>query len=145
MATRGKPVVSRETLTAEEESKGVITEEKASFGADLEALWKANGETINTVMRTNEAVMRGMIALSQEAFEFGNTRVRENLEMAQPLSKCHDLEEALNVQSSFFQSATQEYLTESANLMKLMTEISQDCWAPMEDRTKQALRELNSS
>ena len=41
MATRGKPVVSRETLTAEEESKGVITEEKASFGADLEALWKA--------------------------------------------------------------------------------------------------------
>ena len=144
MATRGKPAVSRETSAAEVESKAVFSD-KASLGPELEALWKMNGETIETVMRTNEAMMRGMIALSQEVFEFGNTRIRENLEQAQSLSKCHDLEAALNVQSSFFQSATQEYLTESANLMKLMTEISQDCWAPMEDRTKQALRELNSS
>lgn len=144
MPTRGKPVVSRETSAAEEESKAVVSE-KASLGPELEALWQVNGETMNTIMRTNEAVMRGMIALSQEVFEFGNTRIRENLERAQSLSKCHDLEEALNVQSGFVQSATQEYLTESANLMKLMSEISQDCWAPTEDRTKQALQELSSS
>lgn len=104
---------------------------------------KSNGETMNTLVKANEAALRGLVALSQEILEFGNARLRENLDRTQSLSKCRDLEEALNVQSGFFQSATEQYLKESANLMKLMTDISQEYWAPVEDRTKEVLEELS--
>jgi len=142
MASRRQQTSSRSTSAAEPASKPVESAESA-FGPEFEALVKSNGETMNTLVKANEAALRGLVALSQEILEFGNARLRENLDRTQSLSKCRDLEEALNVQSGFFQSATEQYLKESANLMKLMTDISQEYWAPVEDRTKEVLEELS--
>lgn len=144
MAAKGKPSEGQDPSAAEEQHQ-MAAPEKAALGSELEALWHTNGEAWNTIMRTNEAVLKGMITLSKEMFDFGNLRFRENLERAQSLAQCHDLEEALKVNSDFFHSTTQEYLTESANLMKLMSEISEECWTPFEDQTKQALREIRPS
>ncbi len=144
MAAKGKPSDRRDTSVLEEQDPLTVPG-KPEFGSETEAMWHTNGETWNTIMRTNEAVMRGMIALSKEMFDFGSLRLRENVERAQSLAKCHDLEEALKVNSEFFHVTTQEYLTESANLVKLMTEISEECWTPLEDQTKQTLSELSPS
>ncbi len=102
-----------------------------------------NTQNLEAFVRANEAIMGGMAALSSEIHAFGNNRLRENIERSESLISCNDAEEAFRIQWDFFQSATQQYLDQTNNMLAIMAKITGDFWSPVEERTKEALRGLN--
>ena len=102
-----------------------------------------NKQNLETFVQANEAIMNGMAALSSEMLVFGNKRLRENIERSESLMSCNDAEEAFRIQWDYFQSATQQYLDQTNDMLAIMAKITGDFWAPVEERTKEALRGLN--
>ncbi len=102
-----------------------------------------NTQNLEAFVRANEAIMSGMAALSSEMHAFGNNRLRENIERSESLMSCNDAEEAFRIQWDFFQSATQQYLDQTNSMLSIMAKMTGDFWAPVEERTNEALRGLN--
>lgn len=107
-----------------------------------QALLASNGANAEAFMTATESVMKGVTAMNQEVMSFGQRRLEENVECSKTLMQCKCLEDAFKVQCDFIETATKQYLEESNQLLKTMTEIAQTSWAPVQDRTKQALHDL---
>ncbi len=101
------------------------------------------GEDLEAFVQANEAIMKGMAALNSEILAFGNKRARENVERSESLAGCEDLEEALRIQWEFLQSATQQYLDQTNNLLVIMARMTGDFWTPLEEHTRESLQVLN--
>ena len=106
-----------------------------------DATLDGNREGFELFIQSNEAIMSGMAALSAEMIEFGNRRIRENIACSESLSHCSEAEEALRVQYEFYQAATQQYLDQTNRMLNLMTKITGDFWAPLQERTFVAMTE----
>ncbi len=102
-----------------------------------------NTQNLEVFVRANEAIMNGMAALNSDMHAFGNKRLRESVERSESLMSCNDAEEAVRIQWDFFQTATQQYLDQTNNMLGIMAKITGDFWTPVEERTKEALRGLN--
>ncbi len=102
-----------------------------------------NTQNFEAFVRANEAIMNGMAALNSDMHAFGNKRLRENVERSESLVSCNDSEEAFRIQWDFFQSATQQYLDQTNNMLAIMAKMTGDYWAPVQERTNEALRGLN--
>ena len=74
---------------------------------------------------------------------FGTNRLRENIERSESLAGCKDPEQAFRVQFNFLEAATQQYLEQANNMMTIMTTLTRAFWAPLQERTSEALRDLN--
>lgn len=117
------------------------TEKLEETGArmGMETLMATNGEMLRAVMKANEAALEGAVAVGREIMEFGTARVQRDLETQGSLMRCKDAEEAYRVQFDYAREATQQYFEEASKLMNLTAQITRDCWAPIEDRTRAAL------
>ena len=98
---------------------------------------------MEAVIKANEAFASGVASLSREMFEFAGKRVSETLSHSESFAQCKDAGEAFQLNYAFAQKATQQYLEEANRLFALTGEISRQCWAPLEERTRQALQEAN--
>lgn len=96
----------------------------------------ANGEALAAMLRANEVLFQGLTAMQREIIEFGNARLRQDLETQEALSQCGDLQEAFRMQADFAQKALQQYSEETAKLMELSAKIGRDCWSPLADATR---------
>lgn len=108
-----------------------------------EALVGSNGENVSAVMSAGEAMLAGMAEVSQEMMTFAGDRLRQDIEIAEDFSKVKSPEELFEKQCSFAQRAAQQYAEETSKLLAMMARIQQSCWAPMQERTKVALHDLN--
>ncbi len=122
-----------------QKSSGV---EQAAERSDVEAFLDEDSGNLKAFIESNEAIMNGMATLSAELMAFGTKRLRANIERTETLTGCRDAEQAFRVQCEFFESATQEYLDQANNVMKLMAAMTRAFWAPLEEQTKEALRDL---
>lgn len=120
-------------------SGGSGTLEAPDYGNLLER----NGENLKAVIRANEAVLDGMAALSRELMDFGSARLRHDMEASESLLQCRDPEQAFRMQCEFARAATEQYFQEANKLMSIAAKVARDCWTPLEDRTRAALREAN--
>ena len=100
-------------------------------------------DDLNALVQANEAVMKGMAVLSSELMDFGNRRLREYTKRSESLVGCKDAEEAFRIQWDFAQSATQQYLDQTNNLLTVLAKMTEDFWAPLQEHTRQALRDLD--
>lgn len=100
----------------------------------------ANGEALEAMVKANEAMLQGLVAMQRELMEFGNARLRQDLETQEVLSHCSDLQEAYRVQAEFAQKAMQHYAQETAKLIELSTKIGCECWGPLEDASRAAMK-----
>ncbi len=98
------------------------------------------GEDLEAFVQANEAIMKGMAALNSEVLAFGNKRARENLERSESLAGCGDVEQALRIQWEFLESATQQYLDQTNNLLAIMAKAAGDFWTPLQEHTRESLR-----
>lgn len=114
---------------------------QAAEQPEQDATFDGNRESFELFIQSNEAIMSGMAALSAEMIDFGNRRMRENIACSESLSHCSDAEQALRVQYDFYQAATQQYLDQTSRMLTLMTKLTGDFWAPLQDRTIAAMRE----
>jgi hypothetical protein len=124
-------------------SEKPMKSEEAALQANVEALVASNGETMKAVMKANESMFGSMAAINREIFDFGSTRLRHDIETSRSLMGCKDAEEAFRLQCDFTRAAAQQYFEEAGKLMNLTAEFTRDYWAPIEDRTKEALHDLN--
>ncbi len=102
-----------------------------------------NSGDLEAYLQANKAIMKGMAVLSSEMMDFGNRQLHEFTKRSESLVGCKDAEEAFRIQCDFAQSATQLYLDQSNNLVTILAKMTEDCWAPLQEHTKQALRGLN--
>ena len=117
-----------------------VESEQAGETFDLGAFARSNGEAFETFIKANQAMMGGWAALNQELMSFTDRRLREGFERTESLIGCSNPEDAFKLQCGFAKTAGEDYVAETQKLMGLMMEISRDCWAPVEDRTRQALQ-----
>ena len=92
-------------------------------------------------VEVNAAIKDGMAALSAEILSFGNKRLNANLEWSQSLVACKDAEQAFRVHTEFFESAVRQYLNQANNVMAIMASMTGGVWAPLEEQTKESLRQ----
>ena len=117
--------------------------EKAVAREGLDVFIANNGENWKAVMRAGEVMLEGMSALGREMMEFGNTRFRHDVETSESLMKCRGADEAFRLQCDFMREATQQYFEEAGKLTQLTARLTRECWAPIEDRTRAAIKEMN--
>ena len=96
----------------------------------------ANGEALAAMIKANEAMLAGYVAMQQEIAEFSNGRLRQDMENQEALTQCGDLQEAFRLQAEFAQKAMQQYAQETAKLIELSARIGRECWGPFEDATR---------
>ncbi len=101
-----------------------------------------NSDDLEAFLQANRAIMKGMAVLSSEMMDFGN-RLHEFTKRSESLVGCKDAEEAFRIQCDFAQSATQLYLDQSNNLLTVLAKTTEDFWAPLQEHTRRALRDLN--
>ncbi len=123
-----------------QKSSGV---ERAAERSDVEAFLDEDSGSLKAFVEANEAIMNGMATLSAEMMAFGTKRLRANLERTDTLTGCRDVEQAFRVQCEFFESATQQYLDQANQVMNIMAAMTGAFWTPLEEQTKDALRDLN--
>ncbi len=126
-----------------ESTKKDSASETATERLQHDALTDENTQSLEAFVQANEAIMNGMAALNSEMLAFGNTRLSENIERSESLMSCNDAEEAFRIQWDFFQSATQQYLDQTNNVLAIMAKMTGGFWAPVQERTKEALRGSN--
>jgi hypothetical protein len=107
--------------------------------------WADEGAaTVSAMLEASNALINGMILLSQEMFAFNDARWRDGYETSQRLMGCRDLSEAFGMQCDLARAARQQYFDETARLMSLAVDAAQSSWAPIEDCTKSALGRLKT-
>ena len=124
-----------------------VTAEATAQAFDFGEFAKSNQDAVQTVLAANQtmlaanqAMMNGWTALNQEIMAFADHRMREEFGRTESLFGCSGPEEALQVQASFVQAAGEDYVREAQKLMGMMRDISRDCWAPVEERTREAMK-----
>jgi len=113
--------------------------ERSEHEADIGEI----SDDLEAFVQANEVIMNAMAALSLEMLAFGNKRLRGNIECSESLVGCKDAEEAFRIQFDFAQSATQQYLNQTNNLLTTLAKMTGDFWAPLQEHTRRALRGLN--
>ena len=131
-----------QVLMTEGTGKGSASE-TATEHAEHHASSDESTQNVEAFVEANEAIMNGMAALNSEMLAFGNKRLSENIERSGSLMSCNDAEEAFRIQWDFLQSATQQYLDQTNDLLAIMAKMTGDFWAPVQERTNETLRGLN--
>ncbi len=103
-----------------------------------------NGATVNAVLEAGNAILQGWMTVSRELVEFSSARWREQIELSQRLLGCGDPTAAFDLQCEMARAARRQFFDEAAKLMDLAAKAAQSSWAPIENRTKQALGRLHS-
>ena len=128
-------------------AKTTIHTETAGNGSqtatELNGLFEANGVYLTAAMQASEAMLKGMTNLQHEMIDFASRRLKEGFRTSESLTGCRDAAQAYNLQCDFAHKATQQYLEETSKLITLAAEVTRDCLAPIEDRTRAALSQLS--
>ncbi len=102
-----------------------------------------NSGDLEAFLQANKAIMNGMAVLGSEMMDFSSRQLHEITKRSESLVGCKDAEEAFRIQYEFTQTATQQYLDQSNNLLTTLAKITEDFWGPLQEHTTQALRDLD--
>jgi hypothetical protein len=106
---------------------------------DLQAWMNMGNIAMSTLFRTNDAMMKGMVAWSQEMIDFTQMRFHEGAERSDYLFHCTDPLAALDLHRQFAVKATGQYLEEAGKLTTIAMRTAGLCWTPIEEGTREAL------
>ena len=87
--------------------------------SSYEALIGKNGENVTAAMSASEAMLAGMVEVSQEMMTFAGERLRQDLELAEEFSKAKSPEELFEKQCTFAQRAAQQYVEETSRRCRI--------------------------
>ena len=129
-------------ISRSEETAGkTFVLEQATESLNREFALPENSGDLEAFLQANEAIMKGMAALSSEMMDFSNRRLGE-FTKSESLVGCKDVDQAFRIQCEFAQTATQQYLDQTTNMLSIMTKMTQDFLNPLQELTRQALRDL---
>jgi len=118
---------------------------EAADTPEIAKVLDTNGDNLKAIMQANEAMLAGMAEFGREMIAFGNTRLRQDMATSESLMCCTDAEKAFRLQCDFARTTSEQYFVEADKLMKLANKMAQECWAPLESRTRAALDSVGKS
>ncbi len=143
--TKGKTARSPSEALSVRVDKTSSKNEAAAEHPDTLDLNEASRRSLESFVEANLAIMNGMNALNAEMAAFGSRRLSANFERSQSLMGCEDAEKALHVQSEFFESAIRQYVEQAHSVMEIMASISTSVWSTLDQRTREAMRDLTET
>ncbi len=93
----------------------------------------------------NETILDTMAALNSEVTAFGGQRLDANLRYRDGLLDCHSPEDAFRLQSDFFGAAARDYLEQTNHVMKIMSDMTVNCWSVCGEQSKEILANLGKA
>jgi hypothetical protein len=100
--------------------------ERADAAADaVDELARSQEEALHGVEVAGQTVVEGVTRFQREIIDFVSERIRQDMETQQAMLRCRTFDEVRDVQTRFFQTAMDQYSTETNRLMKLGTEMMQ--------------------
>lgn len=103
----------------------------------VEDLVSVNNGTMDAFLRASEAVLRGVASLNEEVLSFADKRMRASIDTSQSLVKCSTFAEAMELQSRFARSATEDYLQEATKLLNLSASVTKEGMAQWESHARE--------
>jgi len=77
--------------------------------------------SLDPLFQAGNRLLEGWMAVSSELLEFGKTRLDRGFEASRAIAQSTSLNEAIDLQAKFTQSAVQDYLSEANKLADLGT------------------------
>jgi hypothetical protein len=118
---------------------------EAATAPEIAKILDSNGDNLEAIMQANEAMLAGMAELGREMMAFSNARLQQDMAASESLMCCSDAGEAFRLQCDFARTASEQYFVEADKLMKLANKMAEECWAPLESRTRTALDSVGKS
>ena len=102
--------------------------------------WTGIGSiAMTTLMKTNDVMMNGMVAWSQEMMDFTQARLQKAATRSEELLHCTDPTAAFNLQRDFALRAAREYMEEAGKLTAIGMRIASQCWTPFTEGSRETL------
>lgn len=123
---------------------------EASAGAEAGPQTAGSQDTAGVVgfdafIAGNETILDTVAALNGEVTAFGGQRLDANLRYRDGLLDCHSPEEAYRLQSDFFGAAARDYLEQTNHVMKIMSDMTLNCWSACGEQSKEVLANLGKT
>lgn len=135
-----KPIkTAAKEAAAEEGRKDTPETPRVAEPQGFDDMLDANVAIMDAFTRGTTAMINGMTNLHAEMARFAEDRVRANFERTQSLLKTSDPADAVEVQVNFARSAAEQYFMEATRLLDLAAQVTEESWAPINDRIGQGL------
>ena len=97
------------------------TDPGIAFAQDalIDSVTASQQEALETMEAASHAMFEGLSQVQREIADFVAERIRQDMETQQELLRCRSLEDVRKVQARFFQTAFDQYATETTKLFKL--------------------------
>lgn len=107
---------------------------------DYERLMALSSANTEALMKSSEAVLKGLAKLNEELVSFTSGQLKEQVEGSRAIAQSANWSEAFEKQMSFARTATEQYLAEAGRLASLAAEVTMASWAPFQSYFQASLR-----
>jgi hypothetical protein len=102
--------------------------------------WTGIGSiAMTTLFKTNNVMMNGMVAWSQEMMDFTQARLQEAATRSEALLHCTDPTAAFNLQRDSALRAAREYMEEAGKLTAMGMQVARQYWTPFAEGSRETL------
>jgi hypothetical protein len=108
--------------------------------------WTGIGSiAMTTLLKTNDVMMNGMVAWSQEMMDFTQARLQKAATRSEELLHCTDPTAAFNLQRDFALRAAREYLEEAGKLTTMGMQVASQYWTPFAEGSRETLSHVGEN
>ncbi len=113
--------------------------------ANLDAIAQFNGMNYDAYAQAAQALMRGVTAINEELMSFTSTQFRDGAKVSQAVLNSGDLGEAMRLQMTTTQEASERYFREANRLIEMTAKLCRECCTPLELRAREMMDEVEAA
>lgn len=110
--------------------------ETANAALDIERMADAGQKSMFAFAHLHQRLMRNALQVNAEILDFARKRVDEDIRTSDRLTRCDNVNDAMEVMSSFYQKAFEAYADEANQLMRLGSEAARTSIEEMQRETR---------
>ena len=91
---------------------------------------------VEPLLTASNKWLENMLALSNEMFEFGRSRLDRNIEMSKAIARSGSFDEAIELQADFTRMLVNDYVSEATKLADLSTRVVMESFSAWQSSTR---------
>lgn len=119
---------------AVETSKQAATQSAEAAFKGYEDLAVLGRDNLDALVRSNNAVAKGIEAIGKQVMAFAQSAMEENVAQARALVSVRDIQELVDLQNDFAKKRLEATIAESARLTELSTQVANEAFEPLRKR-----------
>lgn len=143
MTTKAK--TGKETAGAAETYEKVVFAGKESVAAAAKGYDKLvafNKENFEAVLAAGNAAAKGVEEINAEVIAYGKEAIEDNIAAAKALLTAKTLRDAVDLQTEWFKSSFDSYVSRTTKLSEMTVKVTQDAFQPVNARLTAAVETL---